>query len=224
VREEKGAVIAMATHTVKQGECLSKIAERYGFMDWHTIYDHPQNEEFKRQRPNPYLIHPGDTLFIPDRQSKQAPCATGGSHRFVVRSLKKALRLAIQDIGGKRIANAPYKLTVEGKLYEGTTDSEGMVATWIPVRAEEGTLEVEGYLWPLKIGHLNPLDDVPDEGVSGIQARLRNLGHDPGPIDGKLGPRTRAAIRAFQRRHPPLKVDGVSGPKTRAKLVEKYGC
>lgn len=30
------------------------------------------------------------------------------------------------------------------------------------------------------------------------QARLRELGHDPGGVDGAYGPRTRAAIEAFQ--------------------------
>ena len=37
--------------------------------------------------------------------------------------------------------------------------------------------------------------------VSGTQSGLRELGYDPGPIDGILGPRTRAAIRAYQKDH-----------------------
>jgi N-acetylmuramoyl-L-alanine amidase len=85
-------------------------------------------------------------------------------------------------------------------------------------------LRVGEHVWPLRIGHLNPMDETPDEGVSGIQARLRNLGYDVGPIDHRLGRRTRAAIRAFQRDNPPLVVDGICGPKTRAKLIEKHGC
>ncbi len=32
-----------------------------------------------------------------------------------------------------------------------------------------------------------------------VQRRLKRLGYDPGPIDGRLGPSTRAAIRRFQR-------------------------
>jgi localization factor PodJL len=32
-----------------------------------------------------------------------------------------------------------------------------------------------------------------------VQARLRNLGYDPGPTEGRLGPETAAAIEAFQR-------------------------
>lgn len=37
--------------------------------------------------------------------------------------------------------------------------------------------------------------------VLGIQRRLTALGWDPGPLDGAMGPRTRKAIRAYQRRY-----------------------
>jgi peptidoglycan hydrolase-like protein with peptidoglycan-binding domain len=54
--------------------------------------------------------------------------------------------------------------------------------------------------------------------VRGLQARLRNLGHDPGPVDGLLGPLTEGAILRFQRARG-LAVDGVVGPQTKASLV-----
>ena len=34
--------------------------------------------------------------------------------------------------------------------------------------------------------------------VAAVQSQLAALGVEPGPIDGKLGPRTRAAIRTYQ--------------------------
>ena len=40
---------------------------------------------------------------------------------------------------------------------------------------------------------------APKELLRDIQAALRNNGFDPGPTDGRMGPRTRDAIRAFQR-------------------------
>jgi peptidoglycan hydrolase-like protein with peptidoglycan-binding domain len=52
----------------------------------------------------------------------------------------------------------------------------------------------------------------------GLQTRLRELGFDPGPIDGVLGPKTEAAVRAFQRSRG-LVADGIVGPKTRAALM-----
>jgi membrane-bound lytic murein transglycosylase B len=36
------------------------------------------------------------------------------------------------------------------------------------------------------------------EQVTAIQQALKDRGHDPGKIDGLMGPRTRAALREFQ--------------------------
>jgi len=51
-----------------------------------------------------------------------------------------------------------------------------------------------------------------------IQRALRNAGFDPGPIDGKLGSRTRQAVREFQGVNG-LQVDGIVGKRTWAKLA-----
>jgi LysM repeat protein len=53
--------------------------------------------------------------------------------------------------------------------------------------------------------------------VAGLQVALRLHGLYKGPVDGVQGPRTRAALRAFQRRHG-LAPDGLAGPKTRSAL------
>ena len=50
-----------------------------------------------------------------------------------------------------------------------------------------------------------------------IQQALTEAGFYTGKLDGIIGPKTRAAIRAFQDEQG-LKVDGVCGPKTWEKL------
>jgi len=50
-----------------------------------------------------------------------------------------------------------------------------------------------------------------------IQQALKDRGFDPGDLDGTLGPRTRAAIREFQRKEG-LKVTGRLDAQTKAKL------
>jgi len=55
--------------------------------------------------------------------------------------------------------------------------------------------------------------------IKDIQVALRNAGFDPGPIDGKMGKRTRQAIREFQKANN-LVVDGKVGKKTWALLKE----
>ncbi|MBN9084314.1 MAG: N-acetylmuramoyl-L-alanine amidase [Rhizobiales bacterium 62-17] len=54
--------------------------------------------------------------------------------------------------------------------------------------------------------------------VEAIQRALARAGFDPGPVDGKLGPKTLAAIKAFQKAHA-LLVDGIAGPMTQAALL-----
>lgn len=80
------------------------------------------------------------------------------------------------------------------------------------------TDEEEAFDWDLEIGYLDPFEEV-----TGVQARSYNLGYNPGPIDGIVGPLTREAIRRFQKDNH-LEVDGIPGTKTQAKLKELYGC
>jgi DNA invertase Pin-like site-specific DNA recombinase len=49
--------------------------------------------------------------------------------------------------------------------------------------------------------------------VRALQRRLRTVGVDPGPVDGRFGPLTEAAVRRFQAARG-LQVDGIVGPRT----------
>ncbi|MFC3074856.1 peptidoglycan recognition protein family protein [Shinella pollutisoli] len=50
-----------------------------------------------------------------------------------------------------------------------------------------------------------------------VQERLIVLGYKPGPADGISGPKTKEAIKAFQRENG-LSADGIAGPMTQAAL------
>lgn len=54
-----------------------------------------------------------------------------------------------------------------------------------------------------------------------IQQALKNAGLYTGNVDGKIGPKTREAIKAFQTQNG-LKADGVAGAQTWAKLGQYY--
>lgn len=62
-----------------------------------------------------------------------------------------------------------------------------------------------------KFGYIN-LDDL-----EGVQKALGQLGFDAGKADGKDGPNTQKAVRAFQA-HALVQIDGKVGPITREAL------
>jgi hypothetical protein len=215
----------MPFHTVKQGESLSKIADEYGFSDFHSIWDHPDNAELKQKRQNPNVLYPGDDVFIPEKELKEVSGATEQRHRFQCRVPKEILRIALEDSNGNPIANAPYELLIEEEIHRGTTDDKGRLEQRIPMDSQKGQLRLEnGLTWDLLIGHLNPLGaDTSDQGISGAQGRLLNLGYEVGKVDGIFGAKTEAALKQFQA-DGSLPVTGRLDEATRTKLIETHGC
>lgn len=212
-------------YIVVQGDCLSSIAARNGFNDWRTIYNDPQNESFRQERPDPNLIYPGDEIFIPDKTIQSLPSATDQRHRFELHNPSTSLRVFLKDGDDRPYANMKFILTVDNVDFPGNTNAEGLVEQAINPLAKTAELSVFANgddgppaVWTLALGHLDPLKTL-----KGIQARLNNLGFDAGPVDGIDGPLTRAGVKAFQAKHG-LTVDGIAGPKTQSKLKEVYGC
>jgi len=211
-------------HIVVQGECLSSIAHHYGFGDWHVIYDHPNNAEFRQKRPNPNLIYPGDELFIPDKTSNSVNCHTDIRHRFRLYAQPTFINLRIQNTAGKPIAGARYTLTFGKLQFDGATDGDGWIKRKISAVLQLGELQVWPnpnddeifFRWDVKLGHLDPL-----EMTSGIKARLNNLGYDCGEVNSIKDDLYDQAVRQFQEDHK-LKVDGIVGPKTRAMLKQVH--
>jgi len=213
-------------HTVEQGECLASIAKKYGFPDYQKIYNHPENSDFKKSHPNPNVVFPGDSIFIPDMEVKDYSRPTEKKHSFKLHRQPTVVRIVVADEKGKPYSGNKYKLTIGYKTYEGTTGSDGLIEREVDADEQLGELTVwwkgDSQIltcnWTLQIGHLDPVEEI-----TGIQGRLNNLGFDCGEVDGIIGPQTEAAVRAFQEENS-LKVDGIPGPKTQAKLKEVHGC
>ena len=108
-----------------QGEHLSGIAKKYGFSTYKTIWDHAQNAELKKERHNPNVIFPGDELFIPDKGEKEEPRPTEKKHQFELKIEKLKLRLVLEDLYEKPIANAKCELSVENEKFDLSTDGQG---------------------------------------------------------------------------------------------------
>jgi hypothetical protein len=191
----------MPTHEIKQGECISTLAYIYGFADWKAIWDHADNAELKKKRKNPNILLPGDKVAIPERKIKKFDCQAGKVHKFKIKSAITKLRLALKDDEGRNLARKKTRLKAGGIEIEGYTSPEGVLEMNVPADIYEATLsawleeddESPDFEWLLALGHLDPLPEI-----SGIQARLNNLGYDSGAVTGEMNDATRAALKAFQ--------------------------
>lgn len=216
-------------YKVEQGDYLSKIAQQFGFSDYKEIWNHPDNADLKNKRKNPSVLFPGDKLMIPDKEEKQVSASTGKRHTFQVSRSPLRLRLVIEDIYEKPIANTECELVLDGETFKLTTDGKGSIEQEISPTTTGGFLIIRSQetalndiALPIKIGHLDPVEEE-----SGQQARLNNLGYFAGPFEGNEAADNKqlflSAIEEFQCDHE-LSVDGNCGLKTQAKLKEVHGC
>lgn len=123
-------------------------------------------------------------------------------HRFVM--FKRGyLKLQPRRPSGESFAGMRYEIEVLGTKQEGTIEESGTILKAVPRRARKALLR----LWDddepeLKEPHefevILATKFPPLEEVSGVQRRLVNLGFDVGDEDGEVGPKTRAAVRAFE--------------------------
>ncbi|MBU3004262.1 peptidoglycan-binding protein [Paraglaciecola arctica] len=213
----------MPNHTIATGECLTTVAKKYG-LPWTKIWDHGSNAALRSKREDPNILHPGDKLFVPDKELDPQSCATGSRHSFklLAGASKLRVRLRVRDAKGEMQNVSSKDFVVEfdkGEPVAGQTDGNGLVNVPIPIGATSGKIIVEELALeiPVDLGCINPLEEV-----SGAQGRLRALGYPVGPVDGIVGDLTRNATRAFQADHK-LSVDGIIGPQTRAALKDSYG-
>lgn len=214
-------------HTVRQGDTLSALAARFGFGSPRDLHEHGDNAELKGKRAKHDQLVPGDVVIIPDREPKEAPCATGGEHVFRVKIPRIELKLRVVDHKHEALSGKPYRLEAGELRDEGTLPDDGMLDVELPADVTSATLRVwlhpkdedgdeEGDLvYPLAIGHLDP-----DDELSGVQGRLVSLGYRV-PTSGELDEPTRSALESFQRKHG-LEITGEPDGPTRDKLTELH--
>lgn len=231
-------------YVVQQGDCLSSIAKKFGFRDWKVIYDDPNNKDFKKLRPDPNVVYPGDELFIPDKKdaTKKASANVEKLNKFKVKLPKTLLRIQVKDEEEKPLASKKYELRLAAPkpsasglrddVRKGSTDGDGILEQKIPPDAVQAKLLVfdgdpkEGplYVWDVSIGHLNPITTA-----SGCKARLNNLGYfcgeagdDVDDSDEPIDALTQLAIAGFQEAHK-MKPTGDPDEATQKKIVEIHG-
>lgn len=188
--------IGEGEYLVGQGECLSSIAAANGYL-WETIWNDPANAALKLARKNPNALLPGDRVVLPAKMQSHGSGQTEMRHRFVRHGEPTWLVLKLLDGAGAPRPNLPYTIDIDGDRREGMTDGDGKLRERIPGKATLALLKIENEEkkeeYRLKLGHIDPAREV-----TGMQARLNNLGFACGRVDGKVGPRTRAALNRFR--------------------------
>lgn len=211
-------------HVVQQGECLSSIARKYGFQDWHVLYDDAANAELKKRRPNPNALLPGDRVAIPEPIVRTATRPTGNWHDFTFETEKPRFKVQLLGLDGKALPSQDYQITVDGEERQGTTDGQGLVDEPVKSATRSATLrttvpagdDTRELVWRFAIGNLDPASTT-----TGLQARLANLQYYTGEIDGNFGPVTRGAVVALQE-SADLPLTGVPDDATLKELETQH--
>jgi hypothetical protein len=214
----------MPVHIVRQGETLAGIALAHGFTDPAVIWNRAENKSLADAGRTPATLAPDDSLFIPDRVTRELSASTGTRQTVTVHRKPVRLRLVLQRLRGKPVAGASVTLTFAGHATPVTTDGDGAVDMALDDSVETGELLVSsmntslaGVRIPLLVGHLDPVAMV-----SGQEARLNSLGYRAGIGGDPAALAFRSAVEEFQCDEG-LLVDGICGAKTQARLVRVHG-
>jgi N-acetylmuramoyl-L-alanine amidase len=180
-------------HVAKRGESVESIAFHYGFF-WETVWNAPENQALREQRQQPNLLLEGGVVVVPDKRVKTVLAAGRQVHRFRLKGVPSRLSVRLLRQGEPR-AGLAYTVEVPGGPIRGVTDPDGWIKCWLMPDVREGVLKLDdtGECFDFEVGTVGP-----SETVLGAQSRLRNLGYYRGPMDGRLGPDTVAALEAFQ--------------------------
>lgn len=242
--------IGAGERRVCDGECIHSIADETGHF-WETIWNDGGNADLKGKRKNPDVLLPGDLLVVPALDDSPESGATEKRHRFrrkgvpiqlILRVLKKGADDRLHALDPEKNkpweyndapkedekvpedepeANQRYKLDIEGTLYEGTTDGDGVLKHTIAASAESGRLTlrpgaVDERVIELELGHMDPVTEP-----VGAAKRLNNLGYYCG-VSEEMTDGIRAALRRFQTAQG-IDPTGDLDSATQSSLQDAYG-
>ena len=186
------------THVVREGECISTLAYRYGLLP-DTLWNADENAALKKLRGDKNILNPGDSVVIPVPRREAKQVEAGKAYRIRGKGFAETVRVRFLDPEGQPRAKQPYVIAlVSDAMTEeraGETNGEGFVIE--PAAASVHTVKItlgKGETHEFRVACLAPLDTI-----AGVQARLCHLGYTCGDEDGELGPWTRRALRDFQR-------------------------
>jgi hypothetical protein len=181
------------THKINQGDSVISLSTLYELFA-ETIWDHSENAELKELRKNMNILMPDDILFIPDKRQKELSVPADQQHKFKRKGIPATFRMQLFDIEEPRV-DQKYTLNVDGRQYEGETDTQGVLEQSIPVDSKKGVIVIgpDRYRLELDFGYLDPLNEV-----IGVKKRLNNMGYDCGKPNNELDENMQNQLKLFQ--------------------------
>lgn len=209
--------IAVGPYTVVQGDHIASIAAEAGFLSWKTVWEDGANASLSGKR-NPNVLYPGDVLKIPEKQQKEVSVPTSEYSTFQTIGEPLQLKIVVLDWAGNPIVDTELDIQLNGgEKIKTAGDGSATKKAIDPQSDRVGTLTVQGIALALKLGHLDPVEEL-----SGQVWRLNNLGYRAGTPAGTAEPEFLSALEEFQCDYG-LQVDGVCGPVTQGKLKDVHG-
>lgn len=209
--------IGPGSYTVKQGDHIASIAAEAGFLSWKTIWEDGKNAALKGKR-NPNVLYPGDKLEIPEKQKREESAPTGEYSTFQAIGDPVQVKFVVLDWAGNPVADADLDVLLDlNEKIKTAGDGSATKKVVDPLGPKEGKLKVKGYELALKLGHLDPVEEL-----SGQVWRLNNLGYRAGNAQDDKDPNFLSAVEEFQCDYG-LTVDGKCGPNTQGKLKDIHG-
>jgi hypothetical protein len=211
--------MARKVHTIKEGEHLSAVAARYGFMSFVPIWNADENAHLREVREDPHQLLPGDQLVIPEKHPVEYMRKVDDLHPFVVYVDKLKLRVKVLDLYGKPRTGVSCQLTAGGTPRDLVTDGDGVLECSIPRSCTRAELVIDEVGYSLGVGELDPVCEP-----SGWMMRLENLGYlTPESGGDRADSEVAQAITDFQHDND-LAVSGEMDQPTMDRLVECHGC
>lgn len=180
-------------------------------VEYYFTAKHLESDLFKDANVVKKVDHPADRL-VESHILQDVVFATGKSLPWA--SQAGALKSLGEVVRGWRDKHPDEKLAIFGHADGVGKERENKIVSERRARAIHAFLVKDPKAWEALYGEENC-------GLSSTQEFLKHLGHDPGAVDGVDGPKTQAAVKAFQGSKG-LTQDGKAGPKTRETLYSDF--
>jgi N-acetylmuramoyl-L-alanine amidase len=211
-------------HVVKEGECATKLGDRYGFTAQAL---RTENQTLLDSRADLNMLIPGDEIRVPARRIRWESSRARERRRAVRLAPTTRFYARFLNEDGEPRAGIKFLASIQTLSKSpqaditGDTDDRGVIEFRVPLDTDTVTIElkeageIETHL--MRLSHMEPASTM-----RGLQGRLRNLGYGCGTEDGVNGPVTTAAIRLFQLDHE-LDPTGNPDAATRGALLARHG-